>query len=53
MMDVRYDTRDIVLQAENLNMIEMEKAYLKQFDGAIVKYVSNEEGDKLVISMSE
>ena len=31
----------------------LDEVYLQRFDGATVKFVSNQEGDKLVISVSE
>jgi len=35
------------------SIVHVEKAYLKQFDGATVKFVEGPEGDKLVISIRE
>ena len=52
-MDVRYENRNIVLKVDNLYMAEMEKAYLKQFDGAMVSFRSGPEGDSLVITIAE
>ena len=52
-MEVVYEDRSIVLRTDNVLMGEMEKAYMRQFDGAIAKFVCSTYGDKLVISIGE
>ena len=52
-MDLTCEDGWIIIHGEETGRVKaIEKAYLKQFDGSTVKFVSNDEGDKLVISMS-
>ncbi|MCK5397153.1 MAG: hypothetical protein KAJ33_02755 [Thermoplasmata archaeon] len=53
MMDVQYKDNIMILKVDAVFMIAMEKVYLKQFDGATVKFLSGQEGDRLVISAKE
>ena len=42
----------IVIRAGDIgNAQAVEKAYMKQFDGATIKFVSSVDGDKLVIDI--
>ena len=53
-MDTFYEDDVITLHIDsNSNRAAFERAYLRQFDGATVKFVTSPEGDKLVIKKHE
>lgn len=53
-MDLSCGDDRIIIRAEETGRVKaIEKAYMKQFDGATVKFVSNEESSKLVIDLSQ
>lgn len=52
-MNVSHLDDEIIFHVDSASKgASLERAYLKRFDGATVRFVSNEEGDRLVIDRS-
>lgn len=52
-MNISYRDDEIIFRVDSgSTSASLERAYLKLFDEATVRFVSNEEGDKLVIDRS-